>query len=399
VLGDVSPEQLPPADEKRLEQFVAERGGTLVIVAGKRYMPTAYLGAPPPAGGGRDDAEADPILKMLPIDKPHPFEPLDGFHLTLTAEGRETKFMDMEDDAAKSEQRWAALPLHFWGVIGTAKPAAATLAFAPDGPADPADPAARERRDALIVRQNYGLGRVLYVGIDSTWRWRKGIGDLYHHRFWGQVARWAADRPLEIGNKFMRFGASAPVYRNGQDVDLFVRFNDVKDAAKAEPGAQAQILRSGGDGKPVAVVQLTRKPAQPNAFEAHVPDLPDGDYQIQLKMDAAPDMVQPTPSPGAPKETGPLLASFTVTAPESAEMSDLSMNRPLLEELASKSGGKVYTPEDVQALVDEIKAKNTPQIDHSEDPVWQGWTGWAIFGVVVFLLTAEWVIRKFSGLP
>ena len=42
VLGDVSPEQLPPADRKRLEQFVADRGGTLVIVAGKRYMPMAY---------------------------------------------------------------------------------------------------------------------------------------------------------------------------------------------------------------------------------------------------------------------------------------------------------------------------------------------------------------------
>ena len=53
VLGDVSPEQLPPADRKRLEQFVAERGGTLVIVAGKRYMPMAYPETPPPAGGAR----------------------------------------------------------------------------------------------------------------------------------------------------------------------------------------------------------------------------------------------------------------------------------------------------------------------------------------------------------
>ena len=38
-------------------------------------------------------------------------------------------------------------------------------------------------------------------------------------------------------------------------------------------------------------------------------------------------------------------------------------------------------------------------MEHSEGPAWQGWTGWAIFGVVVFLLTVEWVIRKFAGLP
>ncbi|HVS39620.1 MAG TPA: hypothetical protein VMS17_28950, partial [Gemmataceae bacterium] len=80
-------------------------------------------------------------------------------------------------------------------------------------------------------------------------------------------------------------------------------------------------------------------------------------------------------------------------------MEDLSLNRPLLDQLAAKSGGKVYTPETVQELVDEIKAKNAPRIEHNEDVLWQGWAGWTIFGLVVFLLTVEWVVRKFSGLP
>ena len=196
VLGDVPPEKLPLADRKRLEQFVAERGGTLVIVAGHRAMPMAY------ANLGPDGGEADPIRKLLPIEKPRVF-PADmtpeqlaqwsGFSPTLTADGRETKFMDLDEDASKSERRWAELPPQEWAVIGQAKPAAATLAYVPEGEADPADPTARERRNALIVRQNYGLGRVLYVGLDSTWRWRKGVGDLYHHRFWG---RWCAGRRI-----------------------------------------------------------------------------------------------------------------------------------------------------------------------------------------------------------
>jgi hypothetical protein len=387
VLGDVSPRQLPPDDRKRLEQFVGERGGTLVIVAGKRYMPLAFSAD-----------ETDPIRKLLPIEKPRAFEPPDGFHPALTADGRETKFMNLEEDSGNNEQRWAALPPHFWGVVGQAKPAAATLAFAPDGPPDPQDPTARERRAALIARQNYGLGRVLYIGLDSTWRWRKGVGDLYHHRFWGQIARWAADRPLQTGNRFLRFGTSEPVYRSGQEVDLLVRFKEAKDAAQAEAGAEAHILRR-GEANPVAVVPLTRKAAQPNAFEAKVSNLPDGDYVVQLKMGGPADKLLPTPTPDDPNPAGPLQASFTVTPPDSAEMTDLSMNLPLLEELASKSRGKVYTPETVQALVDDLKAKNTPQMEHSEGPAWQGWTGWAIFGVVVMLLTVEWVVRKFSGLP
>ena len=116
------------------------------------------------------------------------------------------------------------------------------MTFAPDGPVDPLDPTAREKRNALIARQNYGLGRVLYVGLDSTWRWRKGVGDVYHHRFWGQVVRWAADRPLESGNQFVRFGASQPVYRGGQDVELFVRFKDARDAGRAEGASSSGRL-------------------------------------------------------------------------------------------------------------------------------------------------------------
>ncbi|HVS34902.1 MAG TPA: hypothetical protein VMS17_04930, partial [Gemmataceae bacterium] len=279
VLGDVSPDQLPPEDRKRLERFVGDRGGTLVIVAGKRCMPTAYPDV------GPDAAEADPIRKMLPIKNPRVFAPVDGFKPALTADGRDTKFMDLEDDAGKNLVRWDALPPHYWAVVGEAKPAAATLAYAPDGPPDPNDATAQERRDALIVRQSYGLGRVLYVGLDSTWRWRKGVGDQYHHRFWGQVARWAADRPLQTGNRYLRFGSSEPLYRSGQDAEVTVRFNDVKDAEKAAPGAQAEVLRRGGDGAAVAVVEMKRKPAQPDALEAKVPNLPDGDYEVRLKMD------------------------------------------------------------------------------------------------------------------
>src|SRR5258708_24949352 len=30
------------------------------------------------------------------------------------------------------------------------------------------------------------------MGTDGAWRWRKGVEDKYHYRFWGQVVRWMA---------------------------------------------------------------------------------------------------------------------------------------------------------------------------------------------------------------
>src|SRR4029077_17423698 len=122
---------------------------------------------------------------------------------------------------------WADLPRHYWGVAGRAKPAANVLAYFRDeslprerGQGEAAQDEKQSRNNALAALQNYGLGRVLYLGVDSTWRWRYRIGDTYHHRFWSQIIRWAAsDKPQT------RFGSRAPVYAEGENVDVFVRLD------------------------------------------------------------------------------------------------------------------------------------------------------------------------------
>src|SRR5262249_19227670 len=159
---------------------------------GKRFMP---LGFPlQETSGSRKTAEGDldPIQKLLPVEKPKAVTPLKGFPVSLTEEGRLTTFLQMDEAAEESPTRWAELPPHYWGVVGKAKPGATTLAFY----ADPKDDglkgdkkAASEKDNALIVRHNYGFGRVLFVGLDSTWRWRYKVGDVYHHRFWSQAIR------------------------------------------------------------------------------------------------------------------------------------------------------------------------------------------------------------------
>ena len=44
----------------------------------------------------------------------------------------------------------------------------------------------------LIDTRTFGAGKVLFMGTDGAWRWRKGVEDKYHYRFWGQVVRWMA---------------------------------------------------------------------------------------------------------------------------------------------------------------------------------------------------------------
>jgi len=64
-----------------------------------------------------------------------------------------------------------------------------------------------ERSNAVISTVRAGLGKVLFLSSDHTWRFRYGVGDTYHHRFWGQVMRWGAGPNLRSGGELIRLGS------------------------------------------------------------------------------------------------------------------------------------------------------------------------------------------------
>jgi hypothetical protein len=380
ILGDVGVEQLPLAERQRLEQYVGERGGTLVIVAGKRFMPLAY---PEIEANG----ESDPLRKLLPIESPHVVAPVEGFSLALTQAGKETKFLEMDADPGKNVAIWRELPRHFWSIAGQAKPGATTLAHVSNQ---------EEANSALIVRQNYGFGRVLFVGLDSTWRWRYRKGDAYHHAFWGAAIRWAAsDKPLMTGNDFIRFGTPQPIYEREEEVTIIVRLNEELGPIKPDLLAAARILQPGKSGeaeKAVALAPLTRRAAQPRVLEGRIRGLTPGEYDIELVLPDYSDKLQAKEGP----PDKPMRAHFTIRPPQSKEMIDLETRWPLLEEIAAESGGRVFTPEDAGDLVDLLVKQSVAYSERYEQKLWQ-W--WVMLVLVLALLTIEWTGRKWAGLP
>jgi hypothetical protein len=399
ILGDVSPEQLRQTDRQRLEKYVAERGGTLVVLAGKRFMPLGFQDAT-----GEDDL----LMKMLPVQQARAVSPAGGFPVTLTHEGGLTTYLQMEPEPEKSAARWAELPRHFWGVVGRTKPGAVSLAYLADEPGQPpANDAkskdAAENTQALIARQNYGFGRVLFVGLDSTWRWRFKVGDTYHHRFWGQVARWAAsDKLLPAGNRHVRYGSRQPVYRQGREVEVVARL--AEDLPPPAPGflAGARIHRRTADGKEeaVALVPLAHGDAQPRVLEGQVRDLPPGQYRVELEIPSLSDKLKAPPEPEDETEDKQRRDTFTVLPPDGGEMVDLATNWTLLQDLAARTKGEVVPPEDIGRLTDRLVSQVVTRELREDEKLWQDAPlVWATLGLVLLLLTGEWVGRKLSGLP
>jgi len=388
ILGDVTPEELPPAERIRLEKYVGERGGTLVMLAGKRSMPMQFLVDPRPG------MDLDPIQRLLPLTNVQPVSAPNGFPVTLTGEGRLMPFLRLEPSGDLSAERWAKLPDHYWGIVGKAKEGAVPLAsFRPRD----AKEGVSERENALFVRQNFGFGRVLFVGLDSTWRWRYKTGDLYHHRFWGQVIRWAAtDRPLIAGNEHIRFGTREPGYRQDQDIEFLVRLGEKVRKPTGESLIGTRIIRlptkEGEKEQVVGLVPLTPNEYRPRELTGVTRDLPPGNYAMELVL---PDLVDQLTSLSGSDPTKQR-ANFKIYPPDNAELVDLSPNVSLLEEIAERSGGKVYYVDQLTQLVERIAAQSVTRDKQDVQKLWQSW--WTLI-LFVLLITMEWGLRKWAGLP
>ena len=381
ILGDVSPEQLPMIERERIEKYVSERGGTLVMLAGKRSMPLEFF------------KDGDPLAKLLPIQNPHSVNVKQGFQVTLTAEGKQTNFLRLKAESGENQELWSELPVHYWAIVGKAKEGAVSLAYCPaDGGLFGIEEAqARERNSALIVQQNYGFGRSVFVGLDSTWRWRYRKGDEYHHKFWGQIIRWAAsDRALVTGNEFIRFGVREPTYRADKEVEILVRMND--KVKKLAPNALAgAFYRKKPDGTEESQALASLKPHAviPRELDGKQSNLPPGDYSMEL---AIPDIEDKLNGPDGKK----LRASFKVLPPDSGELLDLSTNKELLDEIAKKTGGEVYLAEDAGKLLEKLQSKKDQREHRYEKRLWQSWL---LMIPLLILLALEWGIRKLAGLP
>jgi hypothetical protein len=173
-----------------------------------------------------------PLADLLPVtfkkgEQPVMAGPEKTFRLAMTAEGRESVIMRQKVNPQENAEVWDSLPEIYWRhPILQTKEGATVLAYAlppsppsfmavksEDGaaPAPPSEDLQRERRafereHALITYHNLAVGKVMFLAFDHSWRLRYRVGDTYHHRFWGQVLRWATAGKLPAGTETVKLG-------------------------------------------------------------------------------------------------------------------------------------------------------------------------------------------------
>ncbi|MEQ8846504.1 hypothetical protein [Botrimarina sp.] len=355
VLIDLDPTLLPRSVWDELGRFVSERGGGLVLVAGPRSLPSAY-------------SSRSSFVALAPTQinqaQPGGYNERGGYAVTPTPLGLQSTAMELGDTPDESERLWRALPELYWRAdVGPPKPAAQVLAAHPSARLDSGAPA------PLIAEHYYGAGRVLLHAMDSTYRWRYRVGDVFFARYWVQTIRSLARNKRSEASATLELAATKPVYEPGEAVRL--RLRDERPGASRE-GGPTVVLQA--EGRAERRVELAPG-AGSGRFETTLRDLPPGDYRAVL-VDAG---------------ENPAAAEFKVVAPL-GEDARPEMNRAALEAAAERSRGEFVTIDQSGRLA-EIIPPGRPTALETLPPI-ELWNRWPILAAITLCLTAEWVLRK-----
>jgi hypothetical protein len=392
IMGDVDPRLLPRSLWPTVRAFVAEKGGGVTFIAGPRYLPWSY----------RDNADVGALLPIdvdaLPLaaDNRLPAAVTRGFVITPTPIGLRSAAMQLGDSPTETEQIWHHLaPLYWLAEVGGLKPAAQVLAVGPDSQntakltltrADSSTSRVNTPTSDLrpptsdlpvICFQYFGAGRVLFHAIDSTWRWRIGVGDVFFARYWVQTIRYLARGKLTSG-RGAELVTERREFRRGEPVQLRARFRDTR-LAPAGASDVTVLVEAPGQARRRAV--LHRNPTAAGVFEGVLADLTEGRYQALL---AEPQL------PGDPPA-----ARFAVVAPP-GEFSRTEMDRAALTAAAETTHGKFYTIADADRLLEELPTGRRVPIENLPPiPIWNRW--WLLLSFLA-CVTTEWVLRKRKGM-
>jgi hypothetical protein len=346
--------------------FVAERGGGLLILGGRSFAQRGLSGTPleevlpvelnDRRGGGLVRASLN-AEDMPPHNR-----------VVLTAEGEAHPIMRIGGSPEETRKMWSALPaLAASAPLGGPRPGATILALttAPGGGIFP-----------VVAVQRYGQGRSMVFAGEASWRWKMMVPstDRSYEFFWRQSARWlssSAPEPVSIRVP------DAP--EPGDAIAIDVEARDASFAPVPDATIDATLTLPGGAMQPIKVRHAD--PAGGTYTAALGPEQA-GLYRVHAEA----------------RRGSTILGSadrWMYVGGADREFTDPRLNEGFLRRVARNSGGRYVRAADASKVPEWLKAAVPQNAAPERRDLWH--EPWAL-GLVIGLLCAEWILRRRWGL-
>jgi len=386
IIGDLARTNstMPDSFLKLVADRVQYGGAALIVIAGRHNHYLELIGSPLAARAepGDTSEEARMMRYLLPVElesaeilptpfTPHPYSP----ELTHHGERHLLTRLTSGTDIEMNRVAWERLPKVRWAAgVGPLVRGATALLVHPDRTAG------SEKMPILAV-QSVGSGKVMFSGLDDTWRWRKAVGDKWHYRFWAQAIRWLVKKRFQEGDQRVKVRASRRIFGLGQSVELEAFcLGDNGYPLSAEDNIVS--LRITGPGGVKEVVVLDPNEGGWGLWSKLFKPRKHGVYTIEALVSAYGD---------APIETD---VEIEVTRPDK-ERFTLNQNKPALQALADRSKGQYIKISDVGTIPGLLAVKIKDKVVTTEHAPC---THWSFYLMLALVLSSVWFIRKRSGL-
>lgn len=368
-LGDVPSTALSPRFCEMTDEFVRNFGGGLVVLAGPRF--------------GLAQLAQTPLANLLPvkIDPAGRIADQEPFQPRLSPRALTYDFMQLGADDAEHKRAWDNLgKLPWYQPVKRLHSQATVLAQ------HPSDKCAGGSPQPLIAVRRAGRGEVVYVAFNETWRLRSKHGERYYRQFWGQmIHRLGLSHALGSQKRFV-VNTDRRRYQVDEQVLLTVeayneQFHPLSQDDLPERRLRAELLLPEGafaNGEALQELQITE--LRSGVFETSFPVFAPGEYHVSV-ID--------------PITEEPVETVFQVTSrgvERQAAVRNVELQRAVAE---ANPGGRSYELTEVARLAEDIQLE--PKTETTIEPLTL-WNTWIMFGLVVFLLLSEWLVRKWVNL-
>jgi hypothetical protein len=361
-LGEVGigDRELSAPDVESIKGLVEQQGSGLVFIPGRRGRHFTFLDSP--------------LKELIPVtfdtSKPEGIGLQNEGVVTLSTVGRRHLLTRFDADEMRNDEIWKQLPGFFWSAsVERSRPGSEVLAV---------HSALRNEygRMPVLVTRNAGSGKVLFMGTDSAWRWRRGVEDRYHYRFWSQVVRWMAHNRHLSQKEGIRLAYSPEAPQIGDTVYLQSTVLDAAGFPLEEGVVTATVAAPSGRTEQI---QFAAVEGGWGVFKSSFTIQEGGKYKITVRSEKG----------------ARVLETELPVAQTIVERIGQPINREILNEIAGLTGGTNVGPESLAGLVKQISVLPEPQPLERRIRLWSNpWWG----GLLLLLLTVYWIGRKAAGL-
>jgi len=360
-LGDVGIEnnQLTIEQTELLRQLVEQQASGIVFLPGSAGNQISLL-----------DTELGDLIPVLldTTNKTGARAPIPS-SLVLTQAGNQNLLTILTQDEAHNAAIWRNLPGFYWHApVIKARAGSEVLAVH--------ETMKNEfGRLPLLVTNTAGNGKVLFMGTDGAWRWRRGVEDLYHYRFWGQVARWMSYQRKMAEGERLRIYYTPDNPMPGQTLTLNANAYDRFGAPLQNGSVTLTVSQPDGRSKRL---EMTPTQGGLGSFFGRLAIEHPGEYTI---------------SAYSPENDETVTTTFYAEG-EPIERIGQPARPEVLAEISRISRGSLAQTDNLPGLVEQIRTLPQPQPVVRYVEVWSHW-GWAL--LLVTSAGIFWIARKAAG--